>query len=149
MGVRHSEYGRIPGDLYVTPRWVYESLYGVEPWARDAWDCAPINADFDFLECVSEVDAIATNPPFNLGEQFCRRGIHLAPRVAMLLPYSFDAAKSRVDLFGRPFKVRYNLTRRIRWENLEQKKAGPSQNHAWYVWDRDHNGPPMVGWLAG
>ena len=148
MAQRNSEYTRQPNDLYVTPRWVYEALYEVEPWAREAWDCAPVDADFDFLTAipVRNVD-IASNPPFSLAEQFCRRAIEVAERAALLLPYSFDAAKTRQDLFKPPFKIRYNLTRRIRWENLEQKKAGPSQNHAWYVFDWSYSGPPMVGWL--
>ena len=67
----------------------------------------------------------------------------------MLLPMNFDAAKGRRDLFAEnpAFKAKYVLTKRIRWENLEQKAAGPSSNHAWYVWDRSHSGPPTMGWL--
>jgi hypothetical protein len=152
VSVRHSEYERIANDLYVTPRWVYEALYEVEPWAKGAWDCAPVNSEFDFLDESRAGDmimpGIATNPPFSLAEQFCCRACCVAKQVAMLLPYAFDAAKSRRYLFETPpFKIRYNLTKRIRWENLEQKKAGPSQNHAWYVWDWNYSGPPMVGWL--
>jgi hypothetical protein len=151
MSQRNSEYARIANDLYVTPRWVYEALYEVEPWAREALDPAPIDAAYDYL-AVQFTDtlyppAIATNPPFSLAEEFCRKALGDAERVAMLLPYSFDAAKTRRDLFAPPFKIRYNLTKRIRWENLEQKKAGPSQNHAWYVWDWTYSGPPMLGWL--
>jgi len=147
MSQRNSGYARMPRDTYVTPRWVYEALYTVEPWARDAWDCAPINADFDFLSEPLCLD-IATNPPFSLAGEFCRRAQH-ASKVAMLLPLAFDSAKGRKDLFAEnpSFKAKYVLTKRIRWENLEQKKAGPSSNHAWYVWDRSHEGPPILGWL--
>ncbi len=151
MSQRNSEYARIPGDLYVTPKWVYEALYEVEPWAKYAWDCAPINNKHDYLSYDCNFKDVATNPPFSLAEKFVRHAVNsthdLCGRVAMLLPYSFDAAKTRQDLFRSPFKIRYNLTKRIRWENLEQKKAGPSQNHAWFVWDWSYSGPPMVGWL--
>lgn len=151
MSQRNSEYARIPGDLYVTPKWVWEALYEVEPWARQAWDCAPINATFDFLEGVEPRTAIATNPPFKLAEEFCWRAINrtrpFRGKVAMLLPHAFDAAKTRVGLFNHPFKIKYTITKRIRWDNLEQKKAGPSLNHAWYVWDYDYSGPPLMGWL--
>jgi len=27
------------------------------------------------------------------------------------------------------------LTTRIRWVNLPQMEAGPSGNHAWFLWD--------------
>jgi hypothetical protein len=80
---RHSGLERMPADTYVTPRWVYEALYTVEPWAKSAWDCAPVDAD----------------------------------------------------------------TKRIRWDNLSQAKAGPSQNHAWYVWDSEHTGCPRIARL--
>lgn len=149
MAQRNSSYPRIVGDTYVTPRWVYDALYAVEPWARDAWDCAPAGAQFDFLDLGYPFSrqTIATNPPFSKAEAFCRRAIAIADRVAMLLPYAFDAAKGRLDLWQPPFKVRYNIVRRIRWDNLEQKAAGPSNNHAWFVWDKDYEGPPTIGWL--
>lgn len=151
MSQRNSEYARIPGDLYVTPKWVYEALYEVEPWARLAFDCAPVDSTFDFLKEITAHKSLVTNPPFSLAEEFCWHALNrtrpMLGNMAMLLPYCFDAAKTRQDLFQPPFKIRYNLTKRIRWENLEQKKAGPSQNHAWYVWDWNYSGPPMVGWL--
>ena len=69
-------------------------------------------------------------------------------KVAMQLPQAFDAAKSRKDLFeGPPFKKKYTIRQRIRWENLEQKTNGPSNNHAWYVFDWKYNGSPMIGYL--
>src|SRR5689334_5433476 len=103
MSERRSEYARMPGDTYVTPRWVYEALYSVEPWAATAWDCAPVNADYDFLASdewgkVGYAKTIATNPPFNLADEFCRHALSFAKRVAMLLPLAFDAAKGRKDL---------------------------------------------------
>lgn len=154
MSQRNSGYARIPRDTYVTPRWVYEALYAVEPWAKEAWDCAPIDADFDFLASnYWPSDRIATNPPFNLAAEFCRHAVSIARKVAMLLPMEFDCAKGRRDLFAdsRDFKAKYVLTKRIRWENLEQKRAGPSNNHAWYIWDRAGKerelSPPRLCWL--
>lgn len=148
MSQRNSEYARIEGDTYVTPEWVWAVLQSVEPWSAAAWDCAPINANFDFLklEIIKKQD-IATNPPFKLADQFVRLALRCADRVAMLLPHAFDTAKGRTDLWGAPFKAKYTLTRRIRWENLEQKKNGPSSNHAWYVWDWSYDGKPFMGWL--
>jgi hypothetical protein len=152
---RNSEYARQADDLYVTPKWVYQRLYDVEPWAEFAWDCAPEGRyDFDFfkddLTKMVGMD-IATNPPFSKADEFVQQALAItqAPRgkVAMLLPYTFDSAKTRRHLWGYPFKKRYNITTRIRWANLEQKKAGPSTNHCWYVWDWNYTGCPTIGWL--
>ena len=52
MAQRNSEYARVAGDTYVTPQWVWQALYSVEPYFDNptfVWDCAPVNADFDFL----------------------------------------------------------------------------------------------------
>lgn len=140
----------MPRDTYVTPRWVYEALYSVESWAEFAFDPAPADGSYDFLsDDIPVTRDIATNPPFSLADEFCRKATREAKRVAMLLPVNFDSAKGRTDLFADnySFKAEYRLTTRIRWENLEQKKAGPSQNHSWFVWDRYHSWPPMKGWL--
>lgn len=139
----------MPGDTYVTPQWVWDALYSVEPWAYNAWDCAPVNPDFDYLKDEGPGLDVATNPPFKLATEFCRRAVGRSKRVAMLLSIHFDSAKGRRDLFADnpAFKAKYTITKRIRWTNLIQSKAGPSQNHAWYVWDRSHSGPPRMGWL--
>jgi hypothetical protein len=154
MSVRHSEYERLPGDLYITPQWVWDALYSVEPWARDAWDCCPVGANFDFLTQQHLFRNIATNPPYGrAAERIIRHAVELASqmaspgRIAMLLPHAYDCAQGRVDLFkNSPFKIKHTLTKRIQWENLVHT-ASPSSNHAWYVWDWMYIGPPKMGWL--
>lgn len=156
MAQRCSEYARINGDTYVTPDWVYGSLSKIESF-RNTWDPAPVNFTTDFLK-VSElppnVTDIVTNPPFSLSEKFVRHALSLTQpghgKVAMLLPHTWDTAKGRTSLFTFwPFKAKYVLTKRIRWSNLEQKAAGPSTNHAWYIWDWEFTGEPKMGWLDG
>jgi hypothetical protein len=145
MSQRKSEYARIDGDLYVTPKWVYDALFSVEDFDK-AWDCAPVGANYDFLQCKDGYNTdIATNPPFSLANLALTEA-HTG-KVAMLLPHAFDTAKGRVDLWGSPFKAKYTLTKRIRWDNLEQKKNGPSTNHAWFVWDWNFQGTPFMGHL--
>ena len=148
MSQRHSEYDRIAGDTYVTPRWVYEALYTVEPWAEDAFEAAPVDYKHDFFSLPRVNDDICTNPPFRLAEKFVRHALKMADRVAMLLPMNWDAAKTRRDLFENPrFRAKYVITKRIRWENLAQKKNGPSTNHAWFVWDKPTDMVPFIGYL--
>ena len=157
MAQRHSEYARVAGDTYVTPKWVYDALYAAEDFSAGVWDCAPIVArdiGLDFLTTNMRPHAhIVTNPPFSLAEAFIRRALELTMpkmcKVAMLLPHAYDTARGRLDLFAEPpFKVKYTLLRRIRWENLEQKPSGPSMNHAWYVWDWTYRGRPKLWWLT-
>jgi hypothetical protein len=155
MSVRHSEYARKPNDLYITPQWVWDALYSVEAWAKDAWDCCPVNADFDFLDSSAPgyppMD-LATNPPYGRqAEKVIKHAINITSssngRVAMLLPHAYDTAMGRVDLFKHlPFKCKWTITRRIQWDNLEHT-AAPSSNHAWYVWDWKYIGPAKMGWL--
>jgi hypothetical protein len=152
MSVRHSEYERLPGDLYITPQWVWDALYSVEAWAKDAWDCCPVNADFDFLTVMAPPKDIATNPPYGKqAEKVIRHALYTTRavngRFAMLLPHAYDTAMGRVDLFNHlPFKCKWTLTKRIQWDNLVHT-AAPSSNHAWYVWDWKYIGPPKMGWL--
>lgn len=151
MSQRKSEYARIEGDTYVTPKWVFDALYSVEEFANP-WDCAPINATFNFLELQDDFEEIVTNPPFKLADEFCHHALKwthaLNGKVAMLLPHAFDTAKGRWWLFDAPpFKAKYTLRQRIRWENLAQKKNGPSMNHAWFVWDWKYHGKPFLVYL--
>ena len=151
MAERNSTYARLAGDSYWTPQWVYDALFEVEKFDRP-WDCAPRDADFDFLDRAWSVREIATNPPYSLAQEFIWHSLNVTKassgKTAMLLPMAFDAAKGRRNLFEQyPFKAKYVITRRIRWENLPQKKAGPSQNHAWFVSDWAYRGKPTLGYL--
>jgi hypothetical protein len=154
MAERNSEYERKAGDCYFTPQWVYDALFAVEEFV-DPVDCCPQHATFDFLKVSLAPPHLVTNPPYSIADKIIRHALKVTQdqngKVAMLLPMAFDCAKGRVDLFrDHPaFKRKLVLTRRIRWENLEQSKAGPSMNHAWFVWDWKHSGPPMIGWLDG
>lgn len=151
MSQRASGYALQPNETYITPDWVWDTLYAEEDWASLAFDCAPPDADFDFLDrdYIPPSDWIATNPPFSLAEKFIRKALKVADKVAMLLPNNFDTAIGRKDLFLQPpFKIKYVLTRRIRWKNLPQKKNGPTSNHAWFVWDYEHlTMEPRIWWI--
>lgn len=153
MSQRNSGYQRIEGDTYVTPKRVWELLYSVEPWAKYAFDCAPINRNgYDFLDDWDVYGGIATNPPYGkLAERFVRHALDLpdCPPVAMLLPHAWDTAKTRTELFRcQRFKAKYAITERIKWDNFTHT-ASPSSNHAWYVWRSEPRGfiKPAMGWL--
>lgn len=105
---------------------------------------------FDFLTASADFSGhqrftVVTNPPYGiqgrLAEKFVRHAVSLTQlrrgKVIMLLPVEWGTAKTRADLFEffPGFINKIELTERIRWTNLPQSKSGPSQNHAWFVWD--------------
>lgn len=98
---------------------------------------------------------IATNPPYGeqsrLAVKFIEHALDLTQplggKVAMLLKVGFDSAGGRRHLFADhpAFAAEYRLTRRIRWANIEQSAAGPTENHSFFLWDwRKRPGTPAV-----
>lgn len=166
MSQRKSGYARKPNDFYETPEWVTLALCP-HISAREVWEPAAgtgkiahaltrvgfrvvesdIESGQDFLAMTKcPVPCIITNPPYGLAEQFIEHALGLAEFVAMLLRTDFDHAKTRRRLFaGCPsFAKKIVLTRRIKW--FEDSRGSPSFNHAWFVWSRAHQGPPILAY---
>jgi hypothetical protein len=170
MSQRHSGYVRVRDEDYSTPP---PPVQAVAPFLRrraisHAWDPAAgagslaqtlraegfqVTATTDDFLTESTappgIDAIVTNPPFGTGgrlaTKFIEHALKLAPVVAMLLRVDFDSGRTRVHLFrDHPhFAEKIVLLHRIIW--FEHEGApGPSENHAWFVWDRRHRGPATV-----
>lgn len=107
---------------------------------------------FDFLSPMPRTqefyfDSIITNPPYGpqgkTAEKFIRLGLERLPpggMMAMLLAVDFDSAKTRADMFEKcpHWAAKIILRRRIEWFPSEPGQAGPSANHAWFVWERSH-----------
>lgn len=124
-------------------------VLGAAGYAVEASDVAPEHPwvkPCDFLNpSIGPVADIVTNPPFGTGGRlavaFVERALQhtraRGGRIAMLLRDDFDSAKGRRHLFGdcAAFHHKLVLTTRIRWVNLPQMEAGPSGNHAWFLWD--------------
>lgn len=85
-------------------------------------------------------DAVITNPPFAVAEQFIRRAIEEAPVAVMLLKAQYWNTKNRKKLFRetRPFKE-LNLTWRPAFLEAERGKS-PLMDCMWVVWVRGHQG---------
>jgi hypothetical protein len=94
--------------------------------------------------------AIVTNPPFGLAQDFIERALELTRphdgAVFLLLRTDFDHAKTRQHLFGKSetFAKKIVLTRRIKW--FEDSKGHPSFNHAWFGWDWKRHGQPTLAY---
>jgi hypothetical protein len=176
MSQRDSGYERKERDLYETPEWVTRALFPHLPrlpdiiWEPAAGSGKMINAlldasskvivvkgsdiatGTDFLKSQDRdgAEAIITNPPYELATEFIGHALGLMEPiggiVAMLLRTDFDHAKTRAYLFGNcpPFTKKLVLTKRIKW--FEDSKGQPSFNHAWFIWDWKHQGPPTLAY---
>lgn len=173
MSQRESGYERKELDLYETPAWVTDALRGHLPrtaeviWepaagsgkmvgAMRAWGADVLASDisqgkdfFDFTTATAS-DAIITNPPYTDARRFIEHALETtrsnSSMVAMLLRTDFDHAKTRQHLFSgcKQFAKKLVLTKRIKW--FEDSKGQPSFNHAWFVWDWKHSGPPTLAY---
>jgi hypothetical protein len=168
MSQRESGYARKERDAYETPEWVTQALLPHLPTRLRIWEPAAgagkmlralraaghavVGTDIvegvDFLTTADPppIDAIITNPPYGLAQEFIERALACAPLVAMSLRTDYDHAKTRQHLFGKcpAFAKKLVLTRRIVW--FESEKAAPSFNHAWYIWDQSHTGSPVLAY---
>lgn len=173
MTVRGADYKRRKLDDYPTPLEVIATLFDnvhigptifdpacgklnrVVAVARNmgkrAFGADIINGDDFFEPTVTHTRAnIVTNPPYGdrrgtLALRFIERALELTKknktRVAMLLPIDFDSGKTRRHVFEHPaFKLKLVLLDRIKWFNGQSG----STNHAWFIWDWTHKGPPVI-----
>ena len=126
------------------------------------YGCPDSLSGVDFLmetAAPSGVPAIVTNPPFKLAEEFVDKALDLVPEVYMLLRLAFfegyrwhprgtsrgakgfGAHLSRVWVFAPrlPFMHRHDF------EGVKNSNSG--MPFAWFVFRRDCEGDPTVGWL--
>lgn len=178
MSQRDSGYARKPLDFYPTPEWVTDALRPHLPKLDYIWEPAcgsgemvralertgasvlrtDISSGNDFLMFTppthERLEAIITNPPYDLAEEFCERALQMMEParglVAMLLRTDFDHAKSRAHLFRDcpAFSKKLVLMKRIVWfvEADGKPKASPSFNHAFYIWNWKHEGAPSIAY---
>jgi hypothetical protein len=172
MSQRNSGYQRQPDDVYETPPWVtqivaeYLRLHCLNIWdpangpgskiaqvlRKNGFRVVATNNDFlsEIAPSYDRIDAIVTSPPYGnrgrLACQFIAHALELAPIVAMLLRVDFDSAKTRVKLFRdcRTFVHKIVLLDRIVWFEREDASDNPSDTHAWYIWNRRHQGLPTI-----
>jgi hypothetical protein len=94
------------------------------------------------------VQAIVTNPPYYLAQQFVERALDLCPKVIMLLRLAFLESDRRTALLEERGLARVHLFRKrlpmMHRDGWAGPKASSAIPFAWFVWDADHSGPPIV-----
>jgi hypothetical protein len=92
--------------------------------------------------------AILTNPPFKLANEFVEHALELCPLVIMLLRLAFLESERRTRILESGTLARVHIFRRrlpmMHRHNWDGPKASSGMAFAWYVWSRDHGGPPTL-----
>ncbi|WCT73949.1 hypothetical protein PQ455_01570 [Sphingomonas naphthae] len=126
---------------------------GYEVISTDLVDRGHGEARVDFLmEWQARAPNIVTNPPFGLAFEFIERALQLASgKVAMFLRLAFLEGVMRGEwLPTTPLARVWIMSRRVPMQRGRLSEAGDGHGviaFAWFVWDRDHDGPPHLGWL--
>jgi hypothetical protein len=169
--------GRPEHDFYPTPRGGTLALLSVEAFPTLVWEPAcgngaisrvlqerghkVISEDLiyrsygvggrNFLtNRIPKADAIVTNPPFTLAEEFIKVAYGLGVgKFAYLMKLAALEGISRSYLLQRTglarlwvFRNRILMTR-----NGEDPHGSGMIAFAWFVWDRTHSGPAEIGWV--
>jgi hypothetical protein len=103
----------------------------------------------DFLLPIRvECNAIVTNPPFQLAEQFVVKALERAPKVFMLLRFAFFESERRAHILENAglarihaFANRLPMMHRDGWEG---RKANSGMAFAWFCWERGYAGPTTI-----
>jgi hypothetical protein len=94
------------------------------------------------------VEAIVTNPPFHIANEFVAHALELCPRVVMLLRLAFLESTRRSPILEEAGLARIHIFRRrlpmMHREGWGGPRASSQTAFARFVWDRDHAGPPTV-----
>jgi hypothetical protein len=100
-------------------------------------------------------EAIVTNPPFRLADQFVAHALELCPRVVMLLRLAFLESVRRRGILEDRGLARVHVFRdrlpRMHRDGWDGPRASSTTAYAWFVWDRAHTGPTelhRISWRA-
>jgi hypothetical protein len=115
------------------------------------YGCPDSNARIDFLlerTAPTGTQAIVTNFPFKLAGQMVEHALKLCPLVIVLLRLSFMESERRSAILDggqlarvHVFRSRLPMMHRRGWDGPKATSQGP---YAWFVWNRDHQGPTVI-----
>jgi hypothetical protein len=145
-----------PGSIVTVPRKAGHTVF-----ASDLVDygCPDSQSRMDFLmewAAPAGVEAIVTNPPYRLAVEFVAHALELVPCVVMLLRLAFLESERRSGILDsgklarvHVFRNRLPMMHRHNWAG---PKASNAIAFAWFVFDRNHNGPTIIdriSWRGG
>lgn len=100
-------------------------------------------------------NTVITNPPFSLAKEFIEKGLEIADKyVIMLCKIQLLEGIKRKDMFlNTPLKYVYvHTTRQATWKegrptDNKGKKWATTMCLAWFVWDKEYEGEPIIRWI--
>jgi len=117
----------------------------------NARGCEDSGSGVDFLQPLDfrcDDEAVVTNPPYSLAEQFVTLALQRVPLVICLLRLAFLESERRSHLLdaGKLARVHVFANRlpMMHREGWEGPRASSAIAFAWFVWDRDHDGPAVI-----
>ena len=167
---------RAENDFYPTPPQYTRDIIKHELLVGDIWEpacgdgamskvlcetgCNVISTDLidrgygsacDFLFENRKTENIVTNPPFNLITRFAYHAYECASRkIIFLAKLAFLETVERKKLFEyAPLARVYVYSKRIRLDKniVTNKTSGGMIAFAWFVWDKQYNGEPIIRWI--
>ena len=123
----------------------------VSIWASSVYQ----NHGNDFLFEYRRFDVVLTNPPFSAAQEFILRAKQVArQKVVLLLPLSYLHGKKRLDKIWTdkefPLSSVYAFSRYVDLSSPlrdDGKYNTAMMVFAWFVWDRNHKGEPVIRWI--
>lgn len=119
---------------------------------KDLTVLTPVDFLTDPPPLFSSPAAIISNPPYRDAERFVRRALEIPhiQKVALVLRLAFLESTGRQNLFETTPLARVLVFRQR--QSMPPggrgiKAGGGAIAYAWFVWRRDHVGPPTVGWI--
>lgn len=99
----------------------------------------------------TDIASVITNPPFRLAREFVDTALEHAPYVAMLLRLAFLEGGARRPWFQSGPLARVHVSSRrlpmMHRAGWTGPKAGSAVCHAWFVFDKRHEGRPEIQWF--
>lgn len=109
--------------------------------------------DFLHADPSRMADAVVTNPPFSLAQEFVDKAFSF-PNIhycALLLRLSFLESGKRKDWFQENPPARVHVSSRrlpmMHRDGWEGPKSTSTLAHAWFIWLRGYDGPPQLRWF--
>ena len=127
-----------------------EGAPGLHPHGKYKACVVPVSGDF--LQCFRDecYDFIASNPPFQLAEEFVVHGLKFAPIVGYLLLASFIETDGRKQFWDEyPAREVHFLRQRpaflrIKDGELNVSSATDQRMYAFFIWERGYTGPTTM-----
>lgn len=115
-----------------------------------------IESGVDFLNTNRDehFDYVITNPPFAIAREFINKSLEIGDKVFIFAKLQFLEGRARKDWFATvPLKYVYVYSYRANpWRNGQStddngKKWSSTMAFAWYVFDKDYQGEPVIKWI--